>query len=135
MRGRKVCVAGEMAIATDGTRLTGLHFYSHITWYEQQIFKMPLSRKGFVLLEVAKKLSSHHLNLLVSFSSTLAEPGFPPGGAPTYNFAKFFQKLYGIERIWTPRRGRASLAPTPPFVTELCKSLRELGTSSPTYNE
>ena len=23
------------------------------------------------------------------------------GGAPTYNFAKFSQKLHGIERIWT----------------------------------
>ena len=25
------------------------------------------------------------------------------GGAPTYNFAKFSQKLHEIERIWTPR--------------------------------
>ena len=27
------------------------------------------------------------------------------GGAPTYNFAKFSQKLHEIERIWTPRGG------------------------------
>ena len=29
-------------------------------------------------------------------------------GAPTYDFAKFSQKLHEIERIWTPRGGRAS---------------------------
>ena len=27
------------------------------------------------------------------------------GGAPTYDFAKFSQKLHEIERIWTPRGG------------------------------
>ena len=32
-----------------------------------------------------------------------------PGGASTYDFAKFYQKLHEIERIWTP--GGASLAP------------------------
>ena len=44
----------------------------------------------------------------------MADPGFPrgggansPGGAPTYDFAKFSQKLHEIERVWTPR-GRAS---------------------------
>ena len=25
-----------------------------------------------------------------------------PGGLPTYDFAKFSQKLHDIERIWTP---------------------------------
>ena len=46
----------------------------------------------------------------------VADPGFPQGGgtnsagggllAPTYDFAKFSQKLHEIERIWTPgRRG------------------------------
>ena len=35
----------------------------------------------------------------------------PQGGAPTYDFAKFSQKLHEIERIWAPRGGRASLAP------------------------
>ena len=29
-------------------------------------------------------------------------------GAPTYDFAKFFQKLHEIERIWTPRGERVS---------------------------
>ena len=45
----------------------------------------------------------------------MADPGFPrgggansPGGAPTYDFAKISQKLHEIERIWTPREGRAS---------------------------
>ena len=45
------------------------------------------------------------------------DPGFPPGGganprtgggggggSPTYNFAKFSQKLHEIERIWTGGR-------------------------------
>ena len=38
------------------------------------------------------------------------EEGAPTlqGGAPTYDFAKFSQKLHEIERIWTPRGGRAS---------------------------
>ena len=40
---------------------------------------------------------------------SVTDPGFPqgggansPGGAPTYDFAKFSQKLHEIERIWTP---------------------------------
>ena len=44
----------------------------------------------------------------------MADPGFPrgggansPGGAPTYDFAKFSQKLHEMERIWTPRGGGA----------------------------
>ena len=49
----------------------------------------------------------------------MADPGFPrgggansPGGVPTYDFAKFSQKLHEIEKIWTPGRGgRVSLAP------------------------
>ena len=42
----------------------------------------------------------------------MADPGFPRGGGanspgvgvgtPTYDFAKFSQKLHEIERIWTP---------------------------------
>ena len=42
----------------------------------------------------------------------MADPGFPrgggtnsPGGAPTYDFTKFSQKLHEIERIWTPGGG------------------------------
>ena len=48
----------------------------------------------------------------------VADPEFPrgggansPGGAPTYDFAKFSQKLHEIERIWAPRGARASLVP------------------------
>ena len=44
----------------------------------------------------------------------MADLGFPrgggancPGGAPTYDFAKFSQKLHEIERIWAPRGGGA----------------------------
>ena len=55
--------------------------------------------------------------------ATMAEPGFPRGGAPTprggggaptYDFAKFSQKLHEIERIWTPRappRSATELSP------------------------
>ena len=42
---------------------------------------------------------------------------FPRGGAWTLQggreHAKFSQKLHEIERIWTPRGGRASLTPPP----------------------
>ena len=50
----------------------------------------------------------------------VADPGFPAGGGadspwggpPTYDFAKFSQKLHEIERIWAPGGGGgASLAP------------------------
>ena len=36
-------------------------------------------------------------------------------GAPTYNFAKSSQKLYEIERIWTPG-GRVPRAPLDPLL-------------------
>ena len=32
-------------------------------------------------------------------------------GVPTYDFAKFPQKLHEIERIWVPMGGHASLHP------------------------
>ena len=74
---------------------------------------------------------------------TVADAGFPRGGranprggggseewgvgAPTYDFAKFFQKLHEIERIWTPG-GRTSLALPldPPLVksTSICGSVK-----------
>ena len=48
----------------------------------------------------------------------MADPGFPqggganlPGGAPTYEFVKFSQKLHETERIWTPRGGARPLCP------------------------
>ena len=48
----------------------------------------------------------------------MADPGFPRGGGtnplgggPTYDFAKFSQKLHKIERISTPEGRHASLAP------------------------
>ena len=45
---------------------------------------------------------------MLPISSAVADPGFPRGGGansrgtPTYDFAKFSQKLHEIERIWTP---------------------------------
>ena len=53
---------------------------------------------------------------------TGAEPGFPIGGgatlwgAPTYGFAKFSQKLHGIEKI-LGHRGRMPEAPPPRSTT------------------
>ena len=50
---------------------------------------------------------------------TVADPGFPRGGGanplgvPTCNFAKFFQKLYEIEKNWTPRGVRVPRTPSP----------------------
>ena len=50
----------------------------------------------------------------------MADPGLPRaggansrGGAPTYDFAIFSQKLHEIERIWAPGGGggRASVVP------------------------
>ena len=45
----------------------------------------------------------------------VADPGFSRGGAWTLQggreHAKFSRKLHEIERIWTPRGGRASLMP------------------------
>ena len=52
---------------------------------------------------------------------SVADPGFPwgggansPGGASTYKFAKFSQKLHEIERIWIPRGSTHPSCPTPP---------------------
>ena len=49
------------------------------------------------------------LTLLPSATTkAVADPGFPRGGgansrgAPTFDFAKFSQKVHEIERIWTP---------------------------------
>ena len=46
---------------------------------------------------------------------TVADPGFSPGGGANsqncYYFSHFCRKLHENERIWTPRGGRASLAP------------------------
>ena len=42
----------------------------------------------------------------------------PPGGR---EHAKFSRKLHEIERIWTPRGGRASLTPPldPPMIADV----------------
>ena len=54
-----------------------------------------------------------------------ADPGFPiaggdnpPGGAATYDFAKFREKLHEIEKILGRRGGRAPGAPPPISATE-----------------
>ena len=60
----------------------------------------------------------------------MADPEFPQG-APTYDFAKFSQKLHEIERIWVPRGGgtpHASL--NPPLITNIMKKFKN-GSNSP----
>ena len=47
----------------------------------------------------------------------------PQGGAPTYDFANFPRKLHEIERIWTPRGGRASKI-------LLCRSATDYGNAN-----
>ena len=61
---------------------------------------------SFFFLKVLKDISPF------CGATAVADPGFPrgggansPGGAPTYDFAKFSQKLHEIERIWTPGGG------------------------------
>ena len=62
----------------------------------------------------------------------MADLGFPrgggansPGGAPTYDFAKFSQKLHEIERIWAPRGGARPkfyyVDPPLTYVYKICK--------------
>ena len=60
-------------------------------------------------------------------SSAVADPGFPrgggansPGGVPTYDFAKFSQKLHEIERIWTPRGARVPRVPLRSATVQVC---------------
>ena len=66
-----------------------------------------------------------------SCGKLVADPGFPRGGsansrgAPTYDFAKFSQKLHEIERIWTPRGVRIPCAPLDPPLERLCFHKRE----------
>ena len=53
--------------------------------------------------------SKNNANLvLTSGGSRISRGGGAnsPGGAPTYNFAKFSQKLHEFERIWTPGGAR-----------------------------
>ena len=53
------------------------------------------------------------VDIVKSKLASVADPGFPRGGVPTYNFAKISRKLHEIERIWTPG-GRIPRAPPPP---------------------
>ena len=64
---------------------------------------------------------NYHWKSWLAFIEVVADPGFPLGGGansegvPTYDFAKFSQKLHEIERIWAPVWGahvpRAPLDP------------------------
>ena len=64
--------------------------------------------RAVIIKEQNKKIKEQTTSI-----KAVADPGFPRGGganspgrgAPTYDFAKFSQKLHEIERIWT-RGGR-----------------------------
>ena len=63
-------------------------------------------------------LQTYVIKLFGNEYLTGADPGFPVGGganplggAPTYDFAKFCEKLHEIEKILGRRGGRAPGAP------------------------
>ena len=96
------------ATAAGGTHPTGMHSCFSNVWMANRD-----SSKFCKSLHCRHCLSRMlHENCHLS----VMDPGFlrggaptPQGSAPTYDFAKFSQKLHEIERIWT--RERASLAP------------------------
>ena len=63
---------------------------------------------AFTFFHIKKKQLSNTPNLFSPFFP-VADPEFPrgeganPSGVPTYNLAKFSQKLHEIKRIWTRR--------------------------------
>ena len=73
-----------------------------------------------ILKKTTGKISHVHAFTIVILLIAVADPGFPrgggansSGGAPTYNFAKFSQKLHEIERIWA--RGGGARVPRAPL--------------------
>ena len=79
-------------------------------------FVVTKTSSGIALLVAGKSPLSESFGIFSP--KTVADPGFPQGGAPTprggaptYDFAKISQKLYEIERIWTPRGARVPCAP------------------------
>ena len=88
---------------------------------------------GSTRLQLKKKSPSIAMSILLEImivgNSAVADPGFPrggdansPGEAPTYEFAKFSQKLHEIERIWTPG-GHASFTPLLPLRSATAQSI------------
>ena len=65
------------------------------------------------------------LQMFEECAYSVADPGFSPGGCANsqncYYFSNFCQKLHENERIWTPRRGRASLAPPLRSANVICR--------------
>ena len=81
----------------------GKMVHTRFPWADSYMFENRLKRKT-----VFQKRDKFDVK-------TVADPGFsrgggvnPPGGR---EHAKFSRKLHEIERIWTPRGGRASLTP------------------------
>ena len=71
----------------------------------------------------------HPTGMHSCLSKAVADLGFSPGGAPTPKVGVliyyFCRKLHENERIWTPKEGRASLAP-PPWIRQ-CKGHTGIG--------
>ena len=123
---------------TAGNREAGGFVNSPVTWWELQmekqndwLFSRSFGRMTFK--STSKRTSKLSFILSLYFgarnvswcplittktrmhSNTVADPGFSPGGGANsqncYYFSHFCRKLHENERIWTPRGGRASLAP------------------------
>ena len=58
-----------------------------------------------------KKQNCEILNAVIFLKQWRIQDFPREGGEPTYDFAKFFQKLHEIERIWSPGGARAPRAP------------------------
>ena len=85
-----------------------------ISWLKSQL----KSRKGGHI--ISRKCLFECINSLQCYTPTSSGGSrissrrgrqLPGGGVPTYNFAKFSQKLHEIERIWTPEGAHPSRPP------------------------
>ena len=83
-----------------------------------RIRKSKSCQKGCEILFVGQNEALIALEILSLLSQSVADPGFPrgegvnpPGWTPTYDFAKFSQKLHEIERIWTLGGGGGGARP------------------------
>ena len=86
--------------------------FTFTQWFVQSIYSIPINVQH--LWYTITPLSGHVL-FIGPIQWRIQD--FPEGGAWTLQggreHAKFSRKLHEIERIWTPRGGRASLTPPP----------------------
>ena len=95
--------------------LKNLHKIVHLevlAWWVQRIFSKYLTACYWWSWKSPTVVQLFRLSSFDFLPKPVADPGFPPGGgsnspggAQTYDFAKFSHKLHEIERIWIPRGG------------------------------